>query len=84
MMAFIAASVSEQGLMSHNIEGFNDLIERGINNIMTYLFDVQRVFANQREEDRTGTRLAIPVPPKYTSAAFLNFPDRSLPADMEG
>ena len=25
----------------------------------------------QREEDRTGTRLDIPVPPKYTSADFL-------------
>jgi len=26
----------------------------------------------QREEDRTGKRLDIPVPPKYTSADFLN------------
>ncbi len=29
------------------------------------------VWEQQREEDRTGTRLDIPVPPKYTSADFL-------------
>ncbi|WP_406506015.1 BREX-2 system adenine-specific DNA-methyltransferase PglX [Streptomyces sp. NBC_00212] len=29
------------------------------------------VWAQQREEDRTGERLNIPVPPKYTSADFL-------------
>lgn len=31
----------------------------------------ERTWELQREEDRTGTRLDIPVPPKYTSADFL-------------
>ncbi|MFI7013477.1 DUF7008 domain-containing protein [Streptomyces sp. NPDC050164] len=31
----------------------------------------ERVWDQQREEDRTGERLAIKVPPKYTSADFL-------------
>ncbi|WP_227870080.1 BREX-2 system adenine-specific DNA-methyltransferase PglX, partial [Streptomyces otsuchiensis] len=31
----------------------------------------EEVWAQQREEDRTGERLDIPVPPKYTSADFL-------------
>ena len=30
----------------------------------------EEVWAQQREEDRTGERLDIPVPPKYTSADF--------------
>ena len=31
----------------------------------------ERTWYLQREEDRTGKRLDIPVPPKYTSADFL-------------
>jgi hypothetical protein len=31
----------------------------------------EQTWALQREEDRTGKRLDIPVPPKYTSAEFL-------------
>ncbi|MGX1759755.1 BREX-2 system adenine-specific DNA-methyltransferase PglX [Streptomyces lydicus] len=31
----------------------------------------ERVWEQQREEDRSGERLNIPVPPKYTSADFL-------------
>src|SRR5690606_26941732 len=31
----------------------------------------ENVWEQQREEDRTGKRLDIPVPPKYTSADFL-------------
>ncbi|MFD0923938.1 BREX-2 system adenine-specific DNA-methyltransferase PglX [Saccharopolyspora rosea] len=31
----------------------------------------EQVWEKQREEDRTGERLNIPVPPKYTSADFL-------------
>lgn len=30
----------------------------------------EQVWESQREEDRTGKRLGIPVPPKYTSADF--------------
>ncbi|MGH3636900.1 MAG: DUF7008 domain-containing protein, partial [Mycobacterium sp.] len=30
----------------------------------------EQVWEQQREEDRSGTRLDIPVPPKYTSADF--------------
>ncbi|XVV37725.1 BREX-2 system adenine-specific DNA-methyltransferase PglX [Streptomyces sp. CA-100214] len=33
--------------------------------------DWEEVWRRQREEDRTGQRLAIPVPPKYTSADFV-------------
>ena len=33
--------------------------------------DWEEVWQQQREEDRTGQRLDIPVPPKYTSADFV-------------
>jgi DNA-directed RNA polymerase beta subunit len=55
MLAYVAAAVDQGGLVGHNIDGYNELVEGGINRIMTQLFDVDSMQRNERtqtEEDR--------------------------------
>lgn len=51
MMTFLNAVVKQNGLISHNLEGYNELVESGINKIMTQLFHIQRPMQNTREGD---------------------------------
>ena len=50
MMSFISAAVDQDGLVGHNRHGYNDLIENGINRIMTQLFDIDRILRNERSQ----------------------------------
>jgi DNA-directed RNA polymerase subunit B len=62
MRAFIVAAVEDQGLVSHNLESYNDLVETGIAGIMENSFAVDRAIPNERaltEEDRACTGFLI-------------------------
>jgi DNA-directed RNA polymerase beta subunit len=62
MMQFIVAAVDNEGLVGHNIKAFNDLINEGIPQILTELFDVTNVVKDLREqtvEDRQRESVKI-------------------------
>jgi len=50
MLSFITAAIDQDGLVGHNLNGYNDLIENGINRIMTQLFDIDRMLRNERSQ----------------------------------
>lgn len=55
MLSFITATTTQNGLVGHNIDSFNELMEHGISRIMTQLFFIDRSHANERaatEADR--------------------------------
>lgn len=56
MLSVISAAISQGGgLVGHNLEGYNQLIDPGLNRIMTQLFNINRPLRNERvqtEEDR--------------------------------
>ncbi len=55
MLTYIKAIVDQNGLIGHNLEGYNELVESGINKIMTQLFDIDRIISNDREGDGIKT-----------------------------
>lgn len=62
MLAFISAAVDQNGLVGHNIDGFNELADRGIDRIMTQHFNVERLLRNEREgtaEERQRTSFQV-------------------------
>lgn len=50
MLSFISASIDQDGLVGHNLHGYNELIKHGINRIMTELFDINRPVRNERQQ----------------------------------
>ena len=50
MLSFITAAIDQDGLVGHNLHGYDDLIKTGINRIMTQLFDINRMMRNEREQ----------------------------------
>jgi len=50
MIPFITAMISENGLVGHNLKNYNDLIEHGLDRIMTQLFDIYRPLRNDRTQ----------------------------------
>ena len=49
MLSFISAAVDADGLVGHNISSYNELVEGGIDRIMTRLFDIDRMLRNERQ-----------------------------------
>jgi DNA-directed RNA polymerase beta subunit len=50
IVSIISVYIEQMGLISHNIEGFDDLTENGIGRIMTEQFDINKVFKNIRTQ----------------------------------
>jgi DNA-directed RNA polymerase beta subunit len=50
MLSFISAAVLQEGLVSHHIQGYNDLITSGLSQIMTQMFNVERMISNERTQ----------------------------------
>lgn len=50
MLSFVTAAINQDGLVGHNLHGYNDLIENGIKRIMTQLFDIDRMLRNERTQ----------------------------------
>ena len=50
MMPFISATVDQHGLVGHNIEGYNDFSNIGVDRIMTEQFDIDRMYKNDRTQ----------------------------------
>lgn len=50
LLSFIKAGINQDGLVGHNLHGYNDLIENGLNGIMTRLFDIDRQVRNERTQ----------------------------------
>lgn len=50
MASIISIYVEQMGLISHNVEGFDDLIENGIGRIMAEQFPINKVFKNVRDK----------------------------------
>jgi len=93
MLSFIDASVKENGLVGHNLQSFNDLMNSGINQIMTKLFDINRPVANQRtqsEADRKrksfiirsqfhDVKVGLPTCTTYLTGQFADlYPNQAL------
>lgn len=51
MHTYLCAIMDEQGLVLHNIEGFNQFIEHGLSEILQHLFKIERLFPNQRKSE---------------------------------
>lgn len=63
-LPLIDVVVRHNGLVKHNINGYNDLINSGLNEIMTNLFSIDRPHANSRDqtaEDRSVSEFRIYV-----------------------
>ncbi|NBQ15658.1 MAG: hypothetical protein EBU31_13900, partial [Proteobacteria bacterium] len=56
MLALVSAAVDEGGLVAHNITGYNALVDGGLNGIMTQYFDIDRMYANQRNQTEADRR----------------------------
>jgi len=50
MLSFIMAAIDQDKIVGHNINGYNELIESGLNRIMTQLFDIDRMLRNERTQ----------------------------------
>ena len=50
MLSFVMAAVRQNGLVGHNLQGYNELVETGINRIMTELFEIDRLQRNERTQ----------------------------------
>lgn len=56
MISVLRASLRQEGIAGHNIRGYNELINGGINHIMTKMFAAERFIRNERsltESDRS-------------------------------
>lgn len=52
MLGILHAIINQDNLISHNLKGYNELIDSGINKIMTQLFNIDRIiFTDKREND---------------------------------
>jgi DNA-directed RNA polymerase II subunit RPB2 len=51
LLIYLNSIVEQNGLIGHNLEGYNELVESGINEIMTELFGINRPIPNEREGD---------------------------------
>ncbi|CAI2166171.1 15664_t:CDS:1 [Funneliformis geosporum] len=64
MLSFISAAVDHQGLIGHNIDGFNELMDNGINDIMQRLFSIeqrQKNIRTQTEADKNREGFTIKI-----------------------
>jgi DNA-directed RNA polymerase II subunit RPB2 len=52
LLILIDSIIKHNGLIGHNLDGYNELVESGINEIMTQLFDIDRTISNEREGDK--------------------------------
>ncbi len=86
MMSLVEATIKENGLVGHNINGFNDLIEHGINKIMTQLFDIDRRIKNERlqEEEKNIKAFQIKFQFRNVEVAKPNYMiyTNGAPADL--
>jgi DNA-directed RNA polymerase beta subunit len=64
MLTFVEAAINQTGLVGHNLDGYNELIESGINRIMTEHFRTNRTIRNERtqtELDRSRKSFEISI-----------------------
>jgi DNA-directed RNA polymerase beta subunit len=57
MLSFISAAINKDGLVGHNLHGYNELIETGINGIMTNLFNIDRPLKNDRTQTESDRQI---------------------------
>jgi DNA-directed RNA polymerase beta subunit len=51
MLTYISSFIEQNGLINHNLEGFNKLINSGISEIMTQIFEIDKIISNDRSND---------------------------------
>lgn len=51
LLVYLNSIIEQNGLIGHNLEGYNELVDSGINEIMTELFSLDRNISNEREGD---------------------------------
>jgi DNA-directed RNA polymerase beta subunit len=57
MISFLMSMIREKGLVGHNISVYNDLIDSGINKIMTQLFDISKMVRNERTQTEIDKKI---------------------------
>jgi len=50
MISLLSATTDQNGLVGHNLDGYNDLTEHGLNRIMTQMYNIDRYVKNERTE----------------------------------
>ncbi|HVE13688.1 MAG TPA: hypothetical protein VNI01_09870, partial [Elusimicrobiota bacterium] len=93
LQLLVAATVRQQGLVGHNLDGFDDLVDRGLARIMAHHFRIDRRVRNERTqtaEDRerkgfrirlqfSDTRVGSPVSANYLTGQFADlYPGQAL------
>jgi len=67
MIQYVISAVEKEGLVGHNINAFNDLINRGIHQILTELFDVTNTVKDTRDQtDEDRRRDSIKIHFRFT------------------
>ena len=79
MLTYIRAFIDQNGLIGHNLEGYNELVRTGIDKIMTQLFSIDRTIPNKAGEKIKSFRIRIrfhdvnigkPVCTKYLAGKY--------------
>lgn len=52
MLTFISAAVNHWGLVGHNTNSFNELLDHGVSKIITEMFAIDRRLRNERPQDK--------------------------------
>jgi DNA-directed RNA polymerase beta subunit len=50
MVSYVSAAADSGGMVNFNIESFNELVDEGIGQIITRLFEIDKVVKNQRDQ----------------------------------
>jgi len=92
MLYLINAYIEENGLIDHNKIGYNDLIENGINRIMSDNFDINKTYKNTRTKNPSdalidnfqvlikfyNVKVGMPICTTYSSCQYTYlFPSRA-------
>ena len=59
MLTFISSVIDENGLIGHNIQGYNDLIHNGIKKIITSLFSIDKLVKNDRTKTAEDSQIEM-------------------------
>ena len=58
MLAFVEAAVRHFGLVGHNTLGFDELLDHGVPQIITKMFQLNRMFRNERKQTAQDAAIA--------------------------
>ena len=61
MLSILHSIIDQDNLISHNLKGYNEFIDSGINKIMTQLFNIDRTIFNDKKENNNIKSFKIQI-----------------------